>query len=155
MLAIDPTPRGFGFAVFEGNQLIDWGLCQVGKEKNANVLKRASRLHRRFQPDLLVLEDHRARGSRRRNRIQHLLARIAALAASNKSPVALISATTVRRTFRKFDARNKDQIAAKITEWFPELRPRLPKPRKPWMSEDERMGIFDAAALVVSMLDLK
>lgn len=30
---------------------------------------------------------------------------------------------------------------------FPELLPMLPKPRKPWMSEDERMASFDAIAL--------
>jgi len=30
---------------------------------------------------------------------------------------------------------------------FPELARFLPRERKPWMSEDERMRIFDAAAL--------
>ena len=29
---------------------------------------------------------------------------------------------------------------------FPELAPRLPRFRKPWMSEDYRMSIFDAIA---------
>jgi len=29
---------------------------------------------------------------------------------------------------------------------FPELAPRLPRFRKPWMSEDYRMSIFDAVA---------
>ena len=33
---------------------------------------------------------------------------------------------------------------------FPELEKRLPRVRKPWMSEDERMSIFDAVALAIA-----
>jgi hypothetical protein len=33
-----------------------------------------------------------------------------------------------------------------IAKRFPELALRLPRFRKPWMSEDYRMSIFDAAA---------
>ena len=33
---------------------------------------------------------------------------------------------------------------------FPELAPRLPRSRKPWMSEDYRMSIFDAVALALT-----
>ena len=36
VLAIQPTTRGFGFAVFEGPQEpIDWGVKEVRKNKNA------------------------------------------------------------------------------------------------------------------------
>lgn len=151
-LAIDPTPKGLGFAVLEGDELIDWGLCQVRTEKNAGAIARVAQLLRRFHPDKLILEDHRARGSRRQSRIQQLLGRVAAVAAAAGASVALVSAVAVRRTFASFEANNKDQVARKIVEWFPELAPRLPKPRKPWMSEDERMGIFDALALICAYL---
>lgn len=103
-LAIDPTPKGLGFAVLEGDELIDWGLCQVRTEKNAGAIARVAQLLRRFHPDKLIVEDHGARGSRRQSRIQQLLARIAALAAATKVSVVHVSAMAVRRTFLGFGA---------------------------------------------------
>jgi len=41
---------------------------------------------------------------------------------------------------------NKDKRARFIAARFPELARSVPPERKPWMSEDERMAIFDAAA---------
>ena len=38
-------------------------------------------------------------------------------------------------------------------EQFPELAPRLPRFRKLWMSEDERMSIFDALSLALALLE--
>ena len=48
------------------------------------------------------------------------------------------------------DATTKQEIAIAIAERFPELAPRLPRSRKPWMSEDYRMSIFDAVALALT-----
>jgi len=48
------------------------------------------------------------------------------------------------------DATTKQEIAIAIAERFPELAPRLPRFRKPWMSEDYRMSIFDAVALALT-----
>jgi hypothetical protein len=44
----------------------------------------------------------------------------------------------------------KHQIAVVIAGKFPELAPRLPPVRKPWMTEDARMAIFDAVALALA-----
>lgn len=44
---------------------------------------------------------------------------------------------------------NKHDIAVAIADRFPELAPRLPRVRKPWMSEDYRMSIFDAVGLAL------
>jgi hypothetical protein len=37
-----------------------------------------------------------------------------------------------------------------IAKRFPELALRLPRFRKPWMSEDYRMSIFDAAGFALA-----
>jgi hypothetical protein len=42
-------------------------------------------------------------------------------------------------------------MAQAVAARFPELAPRLPPQRKPWMSEDCRMAIFDAAAFVLAL----
>ena len=40
VLAIDPSTRGFGFAVLEGpNRLIDWGVKETKVDKNKRSLK--------------------------------------------------------------------------------------------------------------------
>ena len=44
----------------------------------------------------------------------------------------------------------KYQIATTIAERLPELAPRLPPFRKPWLSEDYRMSIFDAVSFPVA-----
>jgi hypothetical protein len=49
--------------------------------------------------------------------------------------------------FSESGASNKQDIAIAITARYPELAPRLPHFRKPWMSEDYRMSIFDAVGL--------
>ena len=58
-----------------------------------------------------------------------------------------ISRATVKRIFSPLGVQNKDQMARFIAPRFPELADYLPPERKPWMSEDPRMAIFDAAAL--------
>ena len=45
-------------------------------------------------------------------------------------------------------ARTKDEIARAIAKLLPEFAARVPPMRKLWMSEDYRMGLFDALSLV-------
>jgi hypothetical protein len=56
----------------------------------------------------------------------------------------------VRKLFP--DACSKHDVAVSLAERFPELRPRLPRKRKAWTSEDPRMRIFDALALLMAHL---
>ena len=56
----------------------------------------------------------------------------------------------VRKLFP--EATSKHDRAVALVECFPELRPRLPRKRKAWMSEDVRMRIFDALASLLAAL---
>jgi hypothetical protein len=56
----------------------------------------------------------------------------------------------VRKAFP--DSKTKHDIALVLADRFPELRSWRPRRRKAWMSEDERMNIFDALALAESFL---
>jgi Holliday junction resolvasome RuvABC endonuclease subunit len=64
--------------------------------------------------------------------------------------VRSFSRAKVKQAFSESGASNKHEIATTIAGRFPELAPRLPRFRKPWMSEDYRMSIFDAVALGVT-----
>jgi hypothetical protein len=59
----------------------------------------------------------------------------------------MYSRAQVIEQFEERGATTKQRIAETITKHIPALGLYVPKARKPWMSEDARMGIFDAAAL--------
>jgi hypothetical protein len=61
----------------------------------------------------------------------------------------------VRQLFGELGAVNKYRMACVIADRFPELASRLPPERKPWMAEDARMGIFDAASFALTVLRLE
>ena len=151
VLAIDPTSRGFGYVVLEADDLlVDWGARQLRGEKNTACVAAVMRLIERYEPDLLVLEDGTATGSRRCQRVQQLIDRLAELARRNGIRVRWISRVKVKKAFASLGASTKHQIALAIAARFPELAYQLPRARKPWMSEDCRMAIFDAAAFALA-----
>ena len=148
VLAIDPTYRGFGFVVMEGSdRLIDWGLVEVSGSKYEGSLARADQLIDRYRPAVLVLEDFAGQGSRRVPRVQKLILGLRRLGLARGLLVARYPRAAIRKAFSGEGARTKDEIAAVIVARFPELTVKVPPKRKTWMSEDQRMAIFDAAAL--------
>jgi Holliday junction resolvasome RuvABC endonuclease subunit len=147
VLAIDPSTRGFGFALLEGpNRLIDWGVKETKKNKTARTLKLIDDLIDVYLPSVIVVEDYAGKGSRRCRRIQGLINDISKLASKKKVRVKSFARLKVMQAFSESGASTKHEIAVAIAKRFPELEPRLPRFRKPWMSEDYRMSIFDAAA---------
>ena len=143
ILGIDPSSRYVGFAVLEDAGLIDWGNKSTGKANSKRALEIIQALVARFEPQTIAIEDTRSRGSRRRSRVRKLLDEVVSLGRASM---------TVRRIpMRRVVSRdhlgkvlNKNRRALALAKRFPELESRLPRPRKPWMSEDERTNIFDA-----------
>ena len=151
VLAVDPSTRGFGFAVLEGpERLVDWGVKETKVDKNKRTLKLVEDLIDRYQPTVIVVEDYEGKGSRRCRRIQGLINDISKLAAKRNIKVRSFSRVKVKQAFSESGASNKYEIAVTIANRFPELAPRLPRFRKPWMSEDYRMSIFDAVAFGIA-----
>lgn len=147
ILSITPSTRGFGYAVIEGDdKLVDWGAKSVNGDKNAGSLARIEKMIVFYEPKVVVLQD--VKDSRRAPRIRELIQRIAALARSRKIKVVLLSREQVRQVFFHDGQGTKYALAELLAEWFPEeLGDRLPPKRRPWMTEDYRMDIFDAVAL--------
>ena len=151
ILAIAPSTRGFGYAVLEGHKiLVNWGVKSVKGDKNAGSIERVKEMVAHYNPQVLALEDTGAKGARRSSRIQALTKRLVAVAESRDIKVALFSQKQVRRAFFGDDQGTKHALAEIVAKWFPEeLGFRLPPKRRPWMSEDSRMDIFDAVALAL------
>lgn len=151
ILSIAPSSRGFGFAVLEGQEtLVDWGVKPVKGDKNAQSLLKLGELIEHYQPDFLVLEDVDDKNSRRSPRIKALGKKIMVFAETHKLKVTLFSREQVNRRFFIDGHGTKHVLARIIAGRFPdELGFRLPPKRRLWMSEDRRMDIFDAVALVL------
>lgn len=149
ILAVALSTRGFGFAVLEGDKLVDWGVKSIGKNKNSRTLAKVLELLSLYRPALLVLEDPES--SRRATRIRKLHLRLVGLAKQLEIKVKLLTRAKVRGTFFADGEGTKHALAVLLVERFPkELKFRLPPKRRPWMSEDYRMGIFDAVALAIA-----
>jgi hypothetical protein len=150
VLAVYPQTRGFAFALFEGWLTpVDWGIHEArGPEKNARCLTRINSLLELHMPNVVVLQDMMSdRGSRRAPRIQELNNRIAELADLRGMLVHKYQRAKVIDYFADLGASTKQKIAETIAKHVPALALYVPPPRKPWMSEDARIGIFEAAAL--------
>jgi hypothetical protein len=150
VLGIDPATRSVSFAVLEGpGRLIDWGLKTTNRANSIRALVIIRDLIKQFQPQVLAIEDCASRGSRRCLRVRTLLDD-----AASRLPASL----TVRRiaprglplTDLDSEPKNKHERACALAGRFPELQPRLPRPRKPWFSEDERGDVFDALAFALA-----
>jgi hypothetical protein len=155
VLAIYLTRRGLSFVLFEGSlSPLDWGSSRrYGPEKNDHCLKIAGALFRRYHPDVLVLQDTSWTGTQRSQRIMNLNAALFELAERQGLPVCAFSRDGVRTVFGYLGSPTKRAIAEVIAKHIPAFEPYLPPERKPWMEEDARMGIFDAAALALTFFE--
>ncbi len=151
LLAVDPSTRGFGYVVVEGKRrLVDWGLARVGRQKNADSLRRLAIMVRVYEPRVLVTEDCASRTCQRRQRIRLLIAGMVRYAQAAKLDVRLLSWPTVRERLDLDPRANKEAIAAAVARIFPTIADRIPPHRKAWMSERSGMSLFDAAAFAAA-----
>jgi Holliday junction resolvasome RuvABC endonuclease subunit len=154
VLAIYPGTRGFGYALFEGpDEPVDWGLKEARGDKNERSQSKAAELIAQFRPDVLVLEDAGATGSRRSARIKELITKLGNDARGAKVAVREFSRRQIRSAFASRGAATRYEIAQAIARHFREFEAALPGRRKIWMSEDPKLAIFDAVSLVITFFD--
>lgn len=148
VLGFHPTSRGFGWVLFEGPFTpIDWGLVSAGIDKNASCLRRLERLLDRFAPEALVLEAYDHATTRRARRIADLCRAVRRAADDRGVETAVYSRAEVREAFAEVGARTRREIAEAVARHCEAIRHRLPRPRRPWESEDARGALFAAAAV--------
>lgn len=150
LLAIDPTSRGFAFAVLEAPAfLLDWG-SKSATMGSGSLVRKVDELLSRHQPDVLMLEDLAAKGAQRRIRAREEIQAIERLALTRGVPVERVSRLGVLDTFAP--RKTKYEVALRLAEIFPVLANRLPRKRKTWTPEETRMSVFDALAIAAALL---
>ena len=150
ILAFSPTTRGIGYAVFEGpKNPLDWGVKEARASKNSRCINRVKEIIEFYRPEVVVIENA-GKANRRGLRVHRLLKDIDVAAKQCNVTSYPISKETIDGVFAQFNAHTKFQRAARVIEWLPDLKSLTPRERKPWMSEDYRMGIFDAMILALT-----
>ncbi|APO49697.1 hypothetical protein LUI11_32235 [Bradyrhizobium diazoefficiens] len=149
VLSVYLNTRGFAFVVFEGHlSPFDWGIREIrGPRKRKGCLTRIRQIVDRDAPDVLVIQDTSEHGTSRARWITTLNASIAVLAKEREISVFAYSRDQVRGAFERYTCPNKHGLAELVAKRIPALERYIPPPRKPWMSEDRRISLFDAAAL--------
>lgn len=151
VLAIDPASRGFGYALFEGPQKpMNWGIAEIRFQKNKRSFDRIKKLISFYEPEVVVLEDCFGEGSHRCARVRKFIDQVSDYADLLGIETKKYSRGRIQEVFSIFGAQTKYGIVRKISEWLPVFSSRVPPERKPWMSEDRRMNIFDAVALALT-----
>ena len=155
ILSLYPNARGLGYVCLEAPQrLLDSGVLTVRPLSNERILVRVAKFVEFYHPTLIVIRDSDTLTTRRAKRVQGLMDTITAYAKSKNIKVAKYTRQQIRDVFEVHGAQTKYEIAQQIIHWFPELAPRAPKIRKPWMDEDYNMGLFDALSVAITHLYL-
>lgn len=149
VLAVYPFSRGFAFVFFEGpGSPFEWGVREIKeKHKNNKTLEALKKLIDQYRPEVLVIEDTTERGSRRTSRIRKLYRMLGHMADAEYVDLSRCTKREIKACFKPVGASTKYEIAKAIALQIPAFAHRMPRFRKPWMSEDPRQSLFDAAAL--------
>ncbi len=137
------TTKGFAYAVTEGpRRLVLWG---VERGSGAKIHRAIDRLLGQSRPLFVAFDRASSRRKMRRGRLFAVhVERVCAA-----SGVMTLQAEPHRVLGLGVKATNWN-IASTMAEHFKELRGSLPAKRKPWQSEDDRIGIFLALATSIA-----
>jgi len=151
VLAVRPTSRGFGWALFEGPLApVDWGIASAKVNKSAQCMIRFKQLLDQYHPSALVLEKFDEEDAHHSERIRALAKTMRGFANNRDMDTLIYGRKEVGLTVTGNAKASRHTVASAVAERFPILRPRLPEARKLWQSEDNRQCLFDAAALGIT-----
>ncbi len=141
------TTRGMAFAVTEGpRRLVGSGLHRI-PPSTSRAVKILDRVIRRAKPLFVAFDREGARHKRQRGRV---FAGAVKKACDMHGVIVLEVANSQIRALSEKQRPTKWHIAEVIARHFPEVARSLPPRRKPWQSEDDRIGLFMALAASVS-----
>ena len=142
LIALIPATSGIGFAVMETPQtVIDWGK-RCGPTATEELFKT-------YNPDVLVIEDVTVPGCRKRQARRDHIGFIEALADEMEIAVRPIARYAV---LDHFGVDTKVELAKAVSLRVPALAHRVPPYRKAWMTEDQRLPIFEALGFLFAVL---
>lgn len=155
ILAIDPGTQHMGFAVFNGKKLVHYGVATILQRRSSREILANGRAIVRelmddFYPDLLVVEKTLFANNRDSVVLNDFTKGIIGTGRRKGIKTATLAANTVRKKICGYGTASKQDVAWKVVEQFPELKPYLHSDRK-W-KEEFFYNMFDAVALGIAAL---
>lgn len=150
VLGVFPTSRGLGWVVFDGPfSVVAHGVYTVFNNRNVACLRKVEQLLGTYQPETVVLEAFEAPAPRA-DRVRRLCRSIAALVPDHGHGLSIFPRSQVQAAFARSGALTREEVARDVARQVPALEHRLPKPRRFGDGESKAMGLFNAAALVLT-----
>ncbi|MCJ9430741.1 hypothetical protein [Kordiimonas marina] len=150
VLAVYPSRIGFGYALYKGSTLQEWGIKWAAKDKNKVCVRKFKQLIELSRPDALVLEYIPDEIAERRPRTAELNNALGQIARMNQMKLYRYSRAEIRDAFACHGARTKHAIAKHIGDTTPELQSLVPPPRRLWDPEPDAMTYFSATSLALT-----
>lgn len=142
IVAIDVRARRIGYAVFDSpTRLLEWGMRADAQRRTGWT----GDLIHLYQPFSLVLRAIKRGGTRDTPGARQILRIIRAESRLHSIPVTFITDDARRRFFSEaYGLKTRYQVAPLLAAKFPELKAKLPPPKKTWKPVPRRMSVFDA-----------
>lgn len=152
ILAVVVRSGRLGYAALENpRRLLDFGVSKF--ESAAVARERTTGFLKVFRPSALILRKlplRPKRNARTRKPVQRTLT---ATARHLSITAIYVPDRAMKEFWKHHGCKNKYQIAALMTTWFPQLASRLPHKKKFYDPEPWTMTAFDAIALGAAYLD--
>ncbi|HUI30726.1 MAG TPA: crossover junction endodeoxyribonuclease RuvC [Candidatus Acidoferrales bacterium] len=155
ILAIDPGTQNMGFAVFNGKTLVHYGVATIMQRNSSREILTEGRkiikeLLDDFHPSLLVVEKTLFANNKDSAVLNEFTKEIVAIGRKKRIKTLTLSANTVRKEICGDGMAGKQEVATKMVEQFPELKPYLHSDRR-W-KEEFFYNMFDAVCLGAAAL---
>src|SRR5262249_35090005 len=147
----DPRPgmttRGFAFAITEGSRrLVSWGLRRIPIQ-GGRAVTAVEDVIRDARPLFVAFDKLTSTAKRKRGRlfggVVNTACDIHRIMILDVDPKAVARLTGNKRA-------TKWNVAEAIVQLFPDAASRIPPRRRPWQSEDDRIGMFMALAAAIT-----
>jgi len=156
VLSISTGTREVGYAYFEGEKLIDWGVREniVGdlSERVTKIgLKHIRALIKRYEPEVLILPSPERHKPNQKKFVETIESEFQ----SDELVIERLSRYDVRDCFASMthvERITKQDVMVELARRYTDLQSRVPKPRRSWDPPDWWAPMFEAAARAVTWI---
>ena len=154
-LVLYPNIKGLGYILCGSpTDLINYGIHNI-KPLQSEYTRRLKRLIDNYRPTIIILRGYNLQDYRISERVKKVLRNFELQAEQNDIRVYRYTREQIKSVFEVYGGTNKYGISKTITDWYPELKPRMPDLRKNSKSEHYQMGLFDTFALMLTHYYIK
>jgi hypothetical protein len=149
-LALEIRSWQLGFAVLEGPNLLDWGVCRFSCGQLAVAINRLRLLLTTYAPSTAIARRTRRAKGESSEIAARLLRKIRRELERRSVRFVVLTRADVLNFFVQQGCHNKNEVAVAVSDRFAQLKSRIPRPRKPWDKERSIVVVFDAAATAIA-----